>query len=486
MSNNRPPLPVIIILVLAIIGVGAYYFINQRQQVQAGILTASGTVESTEISIAPETSGKVVEVLVAEGDAVKAGDVLFRLDETLLQAQRNVAAAGLETAKSAAGTSEAAVATAQLQYDTVFNAAIVQGKSARTTDWYKGQPGEFTLPLWYYNQAEQIKAAQSEVDAASQALGEAETKLAAVQSRGLGADFVKAETDMAAAQAQYQVANDLHNRAMSGTNMDDLTKRQLFLLGRDAYLKSKGLDARWVTLTAGVNKELRDAAQDIYDDAKSALKDAQDTYADEISTDGAKDVMKARAQVSIAQERYYTGLDYLRLLQTGADSPAVTSAQKVLDQAKSVAAQATSAISQAEANLALIELQIRKLTVTAPADGIVLTRNIELGEVVNPGSVVLTVGKLADLTLTVYVPEDRYGEVQLGQAVTVTVDSFAGETFKATVIHIADQAEFTPRNVQTVEGRKTTVFAIKLKLEDPEGKLKPGMPADVTFPAKAK
>jgi multidrug resistance efflux pump len=93
----------------------------------------------------------------------------------------------------------------------------------------------------------------------------------------------------------------------------------------------------------------------------------------------------------------------------------------------------------------------------------------------------LTLGLLDDLTITVYIPEDRYGEISLGQAADVTVDSFPGETFSALVTHIADQAEFTPRNVQTAEGRATTVYAIELRVEDPEGKLKPGMPADVTF-----
>jgi HlyD family secretion protein len=63
----------------------------------------------------------------------------------------------------------------------------------------------------------------------------------------------------------------------------------------------------------------------------------------------------------------------------------------------------------------------------------------------------------------------------------VTVDSFPNETFAAEVIHIADQAEFTPRNVQTVEGRSSTVYAIKLKVNNSDGRLKIGMPADVVF-----
>jgi len=79
------------------------------------------------------------------------------------------------------------------------------------------------------------------------------------------------------------------------------------------------------------------------------------------------------------------------------------------------------------------------------------------------------------------VPENRYGEIALGASVQVSVDSFPGETFAATVTRIADKAEFTPRNVQTAEGRATTVFAVKLSLDNVGGKLKSGMPADVIF-----
>ena len=93
----------------------------------------------------------------------------------------------------------------------------------------------------------------------------------------------------------------------------------------------------------------------------------------------------------------------------------------------------------------------------------------------------VSVHPFTSVPITVYVPEDRYGQISLGQQAQVTVDSFPGETFIAEVIHIADQAEFTPRNVQTVEGRSSTVYAIKLRVKDSEGKLKIGMPADVVF-----
>jgi HlyD family secretion protein len=113
-----------------------------------------------------------------------------------------------------------------------------------------------------------------------------------------------------------------------------------------------------------------------------------------------------------------------------------------------------------------------------------MTRNAQPGSVLNAGATLLTLTRLDELTITVYVPEDRVGEVSLGQAAEVVVDSFTGVTFQATVIYISDQAEFTPRNVQTVAGRKNTVFAVKLTLKDTSGRLKPGMPADVTFLTK--
>jgi len=122
--------------------------------------------------------------------------------------------------------------------------------------------------------------------------------------------------------------------------------------------------------------------------------------------------------------------------------------------------------------------------IRAPLNGVVLERLFEPGEIATPGSTLLVLGDLFTLNLTVYVPEDRYGQVILGHAYPVQVDSFPGAIFDGTVTHIADQAEFTPRNVQTVEGRKTTVFAVRLSVANPSLTLKPGMPADVNFGSK--
>jgi HlyD family secretion protein len=191
--------------------------------------------------------------------------------------------------------------------------------------------------------------------------------------------------------------------------------------------------------------------------------------------------LKARADVTLEQARYDTAMNYVTMAQTGSQSPAVSTAQAALNQAKAADDQAHNAVQQAQASVDLVNAQLTKLTVFAPMNGVILTRNVEPGEYVQPGADALTMADISHLTITVYIPEDLYGKIKLGMAATMKVDSFPNQSFTAQVSYISDQAEFTPRNVQTVEGRSSTVYAIKLTVSDPQGQLKPGMPADVTF-----
>jgi RND family efflux transporter MFP subunit len=185
--------------------------------------------------------------------------------------------------------------------------------------------------------------------------------------------------------------------------------------------------------------------------------------------------------VEVAQEQLAGARDYLAALQTGDNSLSVTAAQDAVKQAQAGREQAQAVVTEAEAQLTLLDLQIDKLTVNAPVDGVVLTRSVQPGEVIQAGMTTMTIAKLDILKVTVYISEDRYGEVKLGDSASLSVDSFPGETFSANVTRIADQAEYTPRNVQTKEERQTTVYAVELSVENPDGKLKPGMPVDVTF-----
>jgi HlyD family secretion protein len=236
------------------------------------------------------------------------------------------------------------------------------------------------------------------------------------------------------------------------------------------------------------NSTLRDVAQQSYDAANSELEAAQQAYNELLTSQEATDILDARAHLAAAQNRYDTALNRYNSLLTGENSLLVKVAADTLAQAKANAtaagskvAQAQKAIDQAQAALNLIDIQLEKLIVSSPNDGVILTRNIEPGEVVVVGATAMSVGQPNDLTITVYIPENNYGEVKLGDAASVSVDSFPNQTFDATVTRIADQAEFTPRNVQTAEGRQTTVYAVQLAVQNSGGLLKPGMPADVTF-----
>lgn len=445
MSHNRPPLPAIVFVALLLLGTLGYVAWQQFQPKGPVTLTASGTVEARQVSLAPEIAGKALEVLAEEGDSVAAGDVLLRLDPSLLQAQRAASAAAVDTAKAAVSTAQAALAAAQAQSNLALHAALVEESALRAADWNQAAPTEFDQPAWYFTRAEQSSAAQAEITAAQAALKKAEQRLADYQKQISNANFIALEQDLAAARAAFEAAQQTLNTA------------------------------------SNADQDLRDAAQTALDDAKSTLTDAQKAYDDALTTTAAADLLQARAELRAAQERLGRAEDRWRALQTGPNSLKVAAAQAAVNQAQAALEQSQAAVRQAEANLNLLDTQLTKLTLAAPTNGVLLTRSVEPGEVVNPGSVVFTLADLTNLTLKVYIPEDRYAEVSLGQTVSVTVDSFPGETFSATVVQISDQAEFTPRNVQTVEGRKTTVFAILLRLDDPAGKLKPGMPADVVF-----
>ena len=141
-------------------------------------------------------------------------------------------------------------------------------------------------------------------------------------------------------------------------------------------------------------------------------------------------------------------------------------------------------VQAAQDKLDLLNDQIGEMTITAPVDGLVMSRSVDPGDIVNPSTELLSLARLNDLTITVYIPADSYGKIKLGQTATVTVDAFPGQTFTAAVANISTQPEYLPLTTQTDSASKTTVYAIQLQLNDATGKIKSGMPADVTFVLK--
>ncbi len=442
MSRIRALLLLVALVLAAALGYLAYLSRPQSRPP----LTASGTIEAEEIAVAAELGGRVARLAVEAGQTVKQDQVLFALDDALLQAQHRQAQAALQAAQTQVDLAQAQLRVAEAQYDLARQQAHQAAQEARLQAWFTDPPNAFNLPLWYFTHQEALDAAQAAVERAAQARQEALDNLAHLQNTLIAGDLRAAESRLAQARAEFLAAQAMLDRAQAQ---------------RDAALKEQ--------------------AQQRLDAARNALEAAQADYDRLLTQQQAQDLLEARAQAAVAQENYDAALDRWYALQWGDAAPQVRLAEAQLQQAQAALQQAQAAVEQAQANLNSIEVQMEKTVVRAPADGVVMALNLRAGEVVQPGVPVLTLGQLDRLTITVYIPEDRLGDLQVGQRARLTVDAFPHETFSAVVTRIADRAEYTPRNVQTVEGRKTMVFAVELRIEDPSGRLKPGMPADVSF-----
>jgi HlyD family secretion protein len=138
-------------------------------------------------------------------------------------------------------------------------------------------------------------------------------------------------------------------------------------------------------------------------------------------------------------------------------------------------------ITQARAQRAQIEAEIAELKIAAPSPATLETLHVKVGDVVPPNGAVATLLLTGERWVRVYIPEPWVGHVKVGDEARVEVDAFPGAVFKGAVVQVNRKAEFTPRNVQTVEERVRQVFGVKVRLVDPEGKLQPGMAADVKF-----
>lgn len=138
-------------------------------------------------------------------------------------------------------------------------------------------------------------------------------------------------------------------------------------------------------------------------------------------------------------------------------------------------------IDRARAQVALIEAQLKDTVAVSPIDGVVLVKAAQVGEILAPGTTVLSVGDLAHPWLRGYIAEQDLGRVQLGQKVQVTTDSFPGKIYMGRIAFIASEAEFTPKQIQTREERVKLVYRIKIEIDNPAQELKLNMPADAVI-----
>jgi len=200
-----------------------------------------------------------------------------------------------------------------------------------------------------------------------------------------------------------------------------------------------------------------DRARQAYDVAAAEEQVAREHLELVLAGPRAHQVAAARAQLKAAQDR-------LDLLRAGPRPHQVEAAR--------------AQVSQAQAALAVARSRLKETEITSPITGVVLRKNLEVGETANPGVPTLTLVDPRDLWLRAYVPETDVGRIKVGQPARVAIDAFKSRAFAGRIVEIASEAEFTPKNVQTHKERVNLVFRIKIGVENPEGILKPGMPAD--------
>ena len=135
-------------------------------------------------------------------------------------------------------------------------------------------------------------------------------------------------------------------------------------------------------------------------------------------------------------------------------------------------------IARAKANLALIDSQLADTVAASPVDGVVLVKSADVGEVLAPGTAVVTVGDIDHPWLRGYINETDLGKVKIGSKAHMSTDSYPGKVYNGRVTFISSQAEFTPKQIQTQQERVKLVYRIKIEMENPNHELKSNMPAD--------
>jgi HlyD family secretion protein len=383
-----------------------------------GPILASGSIEGYDTIINTELPGRVVEVAAQEGDVVSAGHTVVRMDDTELEAQYQQALA--------------AVVAAQAELSQVTATP---------------QPSKVALA-----QA-QVAEAQATLDAAHTALEDAH-KLrdkpldldAQINNAQAQHDTATAQVDLA--RANLKEAQTLQESLPAGVGSDqDKTQRAIY---DQQVLTAEGALAAAKAQSQG---------------AQASLAQLKSIRSRPVALDAA--VHRAEGQVTQAEAALGVARATLAQVQAAAQPEAVAAAQ--------------AKVAQAEAMAASVAATRDKMRLASPVTGTVTAQTIHAGEVAQPGAPLLTVVDLEHVKLVIYVPAGRIGQVRLGQEAQVSTDSYPGHRFTGTVTHISDQAEFTPKNVQTKEERVKMVFQVEIALDNSDGLLKPGMPADAAL-----
>jgi HlyD family secretion protein len=357
-------------------------------------IKVSGNIELNEVEIAFKTSGRLIERTVDEGDIVRKGMVVARLDREQLLRQRDRESAALAAAE----------------------AMLAQ---ARTSAKMTGQ----TL--------------QADLDLRHAELRSAEVHLQELKNGSRPQEIREAKAAVEAAQSENDRAKKDWDRAQTLFKNDDISASQF--------------------------DQFRTRAES----AAAALRQAQERSS--MVTAGPRTETIDAANTQVARARAGLAANAANQLETTLRKDEITAREADIEREK--------------AQLALIDSQLADTIAIAPISGVVLVKSVDVGEIVSPGTSIVTVGDIDHPWLRAYINEKDMGRTKIGASATVTTDSFPGKKYTGRVSYIASQAEFTPKQIQTSEERVKLVYRIKIELENSAHELKSNMPADALIQA---
>lgn len=293
-------------------------------------------------------------------------------------------------------------------------------------------------------------------------------------------DTLEATGTIEATQVELRAKVGGALRGLAVSAGDPVAKDQLVAeIVRNDLVAQKERDALSVARAqAQLNDLTAGAREQEIEEAQIAVDTAQLNY-----DQAAKDYDRA---VALYKEKIISDTD-----MEGAET-ACKKSRNVLESAKirlsllvagSRPEQIEAARAELERNIAVLkatEALFADTKIICPINGTVLTRNFEDGEVVQAGASVATIANLNDMWIKIYIPTDDLPKIKLGQQVKFTVSGSAGE-YTGVIAEIASQGEYTPKTIQTKKERANIVYAVKIKVNNENSILKPGMPAEVVL-----
>ncbi|HUV03909.1 MAG TPA: efflux RND transporter periplasmic adaptor subunit [Armatimonadota bacterium] len=461
--------PVIAAAVLAAVGLLILVVILRGRPQH--YISLSGIIEATEVTLSSKVTAKVAAVYVSESDKVRKGETLVRLRDTEFREQVRQAEAALEAAQARlnealAGTRPEEIRQARAQLEQAEAAVTGARRSLSIAEEAFQESRELRARL---------EAAESHHRASSAAYQRAQEALRLVKQGARVEQVEQARAAVRQAEARDNQAREDLRRARELFGRGAIPANQLDAAEAAAESARAQLDqaiARLSELEAGARpEEIREAeaaaqqAEAVMSGAGRALEIAREQY---------QERLQERQQLTTARTQYETALAQRRAAEARLQELLAGARPEQIEQLRAQ-------VRQAEAALAQARTQLENTIVQSPIDGTVLTQAVEPGELATVGSTLIVLADLRQIELEVYVEEPVYGRIRLAQPATVTVDSYPNQVFRGRVTEIAEEAEFTPKEIQTKEQRAKLVFAVKITVPNPAGKLKPGMPADAVL-----